>query len=434
MSEKKKYPYVMTKDPEYYAKKYYVKNIPLPGRGFYKKIVLPTIKDYERCREPEYYQEILKMCIKCGTCRYVYRDWDRICPSGEYGGFETYYLGGKNQLLRGLLRGEIKLTDSLVKRFYHCTLCGACQVQCQIAEIHNNALEWLESFRELAVEKGFGPMPRQKAFGEHITKEHNPYMESHAHRLDWLPVPKKKLPKKADTVFFVGCTSSYRQTNIAKATFEILKKLGQNFTVLEDEWCCGSPPQRTGQRKIGEESAQHNLEEIKKTGAKTVVTSCAGCYRMLKDDWKNRYGLKYGFKVVHTPALLVDLIKKGQLKLKKKVEMKVTYHDPCHIGRHMGVYEEPRELLQSIPGVELVEMPRNRENSWCCGYGGGVKADFPDLSLFATEERLKEAKTTGAEAITSACPFCYRSFLDGIEKSYPEYKVYDVVELVRMAM
>ena len=435
MAEKKKYPYVMTKDYEYYTKKYYVRDIPLPGRGFYKKtlVSVPEFKEHERYREPEHYLEILRECIKCGTCRYVYRDWSRICPSGEYGGFETYYLGGKNLLLRGLLRGEIKPTPSLIKRFYHCTLCGACQVQCQIAEIHNNALEWLEGFREMAVNKGWGPMPRQKMFGEHIVKEHNPYMELHKDRLNWLP-SSSSLPEKADIVFFVGCTSTYRQTNIAKATVEILQGLGINFTVMKDEWCCGSPAQRTGQRKIAEDCAHHNLEEIKKIGATTVVTSCAGCYRMFKEDYVERYGLEHGLEIVHTPNMLLNLVKKGKLKFTKELKMKVTYHDPCHTGRHMGIYNEPRELLRSIPGIELVEMPRNRENAWCCGHGGGVRADFPDLALFAASERLKEAKATGAEAITSTCPFCYRSFLDGIKETYPEYKVYDVVELVRMAM
>jgi heterodisulfide reductase subunit D len=295
-------------------------------------------------------------------------------------------------------------------------------------------MDWLEAAREEAVKLGYGPMPKAKKFGEWIASEHNPYIEPHDERLNWLPVPLTKLPEKAEVIYFTGCTSSYRQKNIAKSTFNVLMNAGVDFTVLRDEWCCGSPAQRTGQRKIGEEAAKHNVEAIHKAEASIVITSCAGCYRMMKEDYLKRYGIQLDLAVIHSSVYMLELVKKGELKLEKEVPIKLTYHDPCHLGRHMGVYEEPRELLKAIPGVELIEMPRNRQWAWCCGSGAGVKADFPELADYASAERIREAMDAGADVITSTCPFCYRGLKDGAESISSSIKVYDVIELIEKSM
>jgi heterodisulfide reductase subunit D len=202
----------------------------------------------------------------------------------------------------------------------------------------------------------------------------------------------------------------------------------------QDEWCCGSPLQRTGQVDKAIKVAKHNLEAIKKSGAKKVITSCSGCYKMIGGDYEELYGLKGDFEIMQMSQFLLDLIKKGELKLTKPVNKKVTYHDPCHLGRHMGVYETPRELLQSIPGVELVEMPRNREYAWCCGAGGGVRAGYPEITMFASTDRIKEAEDTGAQAVTSACPFCWRGLHDAIEENNSKMELYDIVELVEKSI
>jgi heterodisulfide reductase subunit D len=405
----------------------------MPGRGIYEKITITSKKQRKHDSSIEEYDDLLRQCVTCGSCRYVQQEWSRCCPSGEFGKFETYYLGGKNQLIRGLRRGEIGWEKSVVSRLFMCMLCGACQVNCQVPEIHHYAIDWLEAAREEAVKLGFGPMPKSLRFGEWIAKEHNPYIEPNGERQKWLPAAGQ-LPEKADVLYFVGCTASYRQQNIAKATVEVLRNANVDFTIMKDEWCCGSPVQRTGQRKIAEEAARHNVESIAKTGATKIVTSCSGCYRTIKQDYPARYNLDLDLEVVHSSIYTLDLIKKGALKLENKISNKVTYHDPCHLGRHMGIYEQPRELLTMIPGVQLVEMPRNRQWAWCCGSGAGVKADFPDLASFASTERLKEARSTGAEIVTSACPFCYRGLKDGIEKEWKDLQVYDVIELVAKSM
>jgi heterodisulfide reductase subunit D len=179
---------------------------------------------------------------------------------------------------------------------------------------------------------------------------------------------------------------------------------------------------------------EHNIEAIEKSGANRVISSCSGCYKMIGEDYKKLYDMNYGFDVVQSTQFLLDLVNKGELELTKPVNLKVTYHDPCHLGRHMGVYEPPRELLQSIPGIELVEMPRNREYAWCCGAGGGVRAAYPEITIFASTDRIEEAENTGAEALTSACPFCWRGLHDSIEKNNSKLQLYDIIELVEKAI
>ncbi|MHA1606346.1 MAG: (Fe-S)-binding protein [Candidatus Freyarchaeota archaeon] len=401
----------------------------LPGKGITHKLSVPEQKTLSRFEDLKYYSDLFYLCGKCGTCRYVFQDayWMRTCPSGELRKFESYYLGGKNLLLWGLSTGKLKWSESLAEIFFHCTLCGNCVQQCQIPEIHHYALEWLQAVREEAVKNGYG-MPKHLQFGRYVEEKHNPYGEPHEERVSWLK--NEKLPEKAEVVYFVGCTSSYRRRNIAEATWAILKAANVDVTIASDEWCCGSPLVWTGQADIARKCAEHNINEIEKTGAEKVVTSCAGCYRMLKEVYREKFKLDYGFEVIHSPAYALELIEEGLIKLNGGEPLKVTYHDPCHIGRHMGVYEEPRRLIEKIPGVELVEMPRNRWNAWCCGAGAGVRSAFPELSSFAANERIREAEGTEAQMLTSACPFCNRNLDDAAKASGSRLKVVDLMELL----
>ncbi|MDH5663693.1 MAG: (Fe-S)-binding protein, partial [Candidatus Bathyarchaeota archaeon] len=174
--------------------------------------------------------------------------------------------------------------------------------------------------------------------------------------------------------------------------------------------------------------------ELEKTGASTVVTSCPGCHKMLNEEYKKRYKLNLEAEIVHSSTFFNNLLKKGVLKFRNNIGKAITYHDPCHLGRYSGIYEDPRDLLQNMPGVKVIEMPRNKQNAWCCGGGGGVRAGFPGLSSFAASERVKEAKETGAEAIVSSCPFCYINLSDAIEQYNEKMEVYDVVDLINMSI
>ncbi len=405
----------------------------LPGKGITKITTVPNQQELERNKELEYYKDIFYQCGKCGTCRTAYHEngWPRICPSGEFGKFEAYYLGGKNLLTWAISTDQLKWTENLAKIFYKCSVCLACTQQCQIPEIHHYAGEWLMAMREEAVRQGYGPMPEQVKYTEHVMKENNPYMEKHKDRTNWLP-SYIKLSPNAKLAYFIGCTTSYREQEVAIATSEILNSLDIEFRILDDERCCGSPVYMTGQTDKAKAIAEENIKIFKEAGIEKIITSCAGCYRTLKDTYPNKYGLDHGIEIFHLPEFLLDKMKNGELKFNKSLNMKITYHDPCHIGRHMGIYEPPREVLKDIPGIELIEMNRNRQNAWCCGSGGGVRSAFKNLSAFAADERILEAKETKAEAIVSCCPFCLNQFKTNIKNN--EIMAFDLSELVRKAL
>jgi len=387
----------------------------------------------DRHKGIEHYKDIVYQCGKCGTCRTVFQDvnWARVCPSGEFGQFEAYYLGGKNLLTWGLMSNKLKWTDNLARIFYECSLCLACTQQCQIPELHTYAGEWLMAMREEAVRAGYGPMPEQKQYTEFVEDLHNPYGEKHESRQDWFPSDAFQ-SSNAKLAYFVGCTSSYREKDVAIATVEILNSLNVEFKILNDERCCGSPVYMTGQTEKAKQIAKINVNLFKDAGIEQLITSCAGCYRTLKEIYFNKFGLDHGIKVYHLPEFLLKRIKAGDLNFNNEVNMKITYHDPCHIGRHMGIYKAPRAVLEKIPGIELVEMPRNKHNAWCCGSGGGVRSAFKDLSAFAAYERIEEAKETRAEAIVSCCPFCLNQFKTNIKDN--DIKALDLSEIVKKAI
>ncbi|MFX1376139.1 MAG: (Fe-S)-binding protein [Promethearchaeota archaeon] len=405
----------------------------ISGQGISKARLAYENHDLKRHQNLKHYKDVLYQCGKCGTCRTVYKDayWSHVCPSGEFGKFEAYYLGGKNLLAWAITTDKLKWNENLAKIFYQCSICMACVQQCQIPEIHTYAGEWLMSMREEAVKLGYGPMPEQTRYTEHIMIEKNPYMEKKDDRLNWLPSHIKQSPD-ANLAYFVGCTSSYREKNVAIATAEILNSLNIDFKLLEKENCCGSPVYITGQVEKAIELAEMNVRTFKENGIETIITSCAGCYRALKDIYPNKFNIDHGIEIKHLSEFMRKELRDREDVFRNQINMKITYHDPCHLGRHMGIYRAPREVLQKIPGIELVEMTRNRHNAWCCGSGGGVRSAFKDLSSFAANERIEEAKHTKAEAIVSSCPFCLNQFKSNIKDD--TIQVYDISELIKKAI
>ena len=194
-------------------------------------------------------------------------------------------------------------------------------------------------------------------------------------------------------LYFRGCTAREKQTDIAKATERLLEIAGVDFHTLDDEKCCGSVLLRTGFTDEAAEQIKKNTEILKD---KKIITSCAGCYKTLKDDYE-------GLDVIHISQLLDELIKEGKLKLSKS-DLEVTYHDSCHLGRHSNVFDEPRNVINSI--ANLVEMENNHENSLCCGAGGGVKSAYPEIASQMAQSRIAQAKETGCKTLVTPCPFC----------------------------
>jgi heterodisulfide reductase subunit D len=363
-------------------------------------------------------------CIKCSTCKYGYKNYERSCPSGEHFLFESYWASGRIRTIRGLLLGDLEWSKDLIDPIFACTTCGACSDSCQ-APHADYIVDMIEALRELAVQH-VGPANNQELLLSRCNEHFNPYGEENS--TNEVLKTKYNLPDKAEWIYFIGCTSNYRQQSLRDATLRFLKKAEINFTLI-DEHCCTSPLIRTGQLSIVNEYMNYNIAEIKKTGAKKVITSCAGCYRTLKKDFE-KYGAKHDFEVYHSLEIVEKLLDEKKIEFKSEFNHTVTYHDPCHLGRHMGIYELPRNIYKQIPGLKLVEMKRNRNFAWCCGAGGGVKIGYPDWAVDISKERLEEAKQTGASIITSTCPFCKTNLRDASDKYNFDFQVLDLMEIL----
>lgn len=227
-------------------------------------------------------------------------------------------------------------------------------------------------------------------------------------------------------LYFRGCTARERDSGIAESTEYILDKAGVDYHVLDNEECCGSVLLRCGFREDATELMYENLKYLEDEDL--ILTSCAGCYKTLIDDYKNILGVD--LNVVHISQLLKELIDEGKLEVNDNFNgLNVTYHDPCHLGRAENVFEEPRYVIGKY--ANLVEMKNNRENALCCGSGGGVKSAFPEISNDIAKNRLNQAKDTGSGILLSSCPFCK---LNLSSNSDDDIKVLDLSEFVAKAL
>lgn len=377
-------------------------------------------------------KEWLHYCGRCNSCKFIYRDYRTSCPAYEKFFFDSYTSSGKIWIALDLYQGKYDWSPSIVEKVFSCTLCGNCTIQCQ-QEAGKHALDIFEALREEAVERGLGPLDAHKTFLENINKVDNPYGDPKDDRFKG--VPEEYFNDDAEVIFFVGCTSAYREKELFNSVIPILKKLEVSFTLLREEVCCGSPLITTGQFKAAKRLAEHNVNLINQKKGNIVIASCAGCLRTLKSQYERKYGLKIEKKVLHLSEFLARELKtlkklfKANPKNKKLVEI-ATYHDPCHIGRHIGIYEEPRKVLSSIPGINFVEIGRNRDNAWCCGAGAGVKSGLKEWAVEISEERIKEADETGAKYLISTCPFCERNLKDAVKKLNSSIEVIDLCQLI----
>jgi Fe-S oxidoreductase len=373
------------------------------------------------------WKSIVHRCFRCGYCKFTTDYSDFNCPSYKKYRFETFSTGGRMWTIYGLISGEIPWNEQVANVLYACSTCGNCMENCRFDRFKDFLVDFIEAARKEANIQGYCP-EKQKALLDRIENNEmcNPYGEINSDNK--VLKEEYELPDKAEWIYFIGCTSNYRQKELRDATLRFLKKANINFTLI-DEHCCCSPIIRTGQTDCVQDFVDYNLMKIRDVGAKKVITSCAGCYRTMKSDW-TKYDDSIDIEIFHTIDLLNMLLKEDKIKFNNEFNQKITYHDPCHLGRHMKIYESPREVLTSIPGIELIEMERNRENAWCCGAGGGVKIGYPEWSIEISKERLEEAKKTNASIISSACPFCRTNLNDANLKHEMGFEILDIIEII----
>jgi Fe-S oxidoreductase len=418
----------------------------------------------------EQYKEDMGMCCRCSACKFIPLQkvkgpgFSYVCPSVSRYNFHAYSGGGRVNIGAAALKTGMNYSDKILDVVYNCQMCGGCDISCKYA-MDMEVLEPIYEFRKQAITDGKTNPALEKVIAN--LKKTGYMVPATVKRGAWakgLDI-KDANKEKVEVLYFVGCQTSFNQDmwKVAKATAKILQKAGVDFGIMGDaEICCGSRAMQMGYEDAFLAEAKKNIAAIKKTGAKTIVTGCADCYQALKVLYE-RFDLKPGFEVIHVTEYIDRLIKSGKLKLKKKVDMSVTYHDPCRLGRlgepwvkwngkripgdrfvfepqkpyrrgAKGVYEPPRDVIKAIPGIRFTEMTRIKEYAWCCGAGGGVSESNPEFATWTGQQRIDEAVSTGAEAMVTACAWCEKTFNDAAKASGSSLKIYDIVELVEKAI
>lgn len=357
--------------------------------------------------------DAVKFCYQCGKC-------DTVCPWNKVTTFSM------RKLIREATFGipEIDLEET-----WRCTTCGKCPQECprDVRQIDD-----VVALRRLGTMYGISPAflkPVRSAVAS-LAAEGNPLVAERAKRADWTEgLGVKPFTEKMDILYFPCCYISYDQRlkEIARATARILQKAGVEFGILGTrENCCGESIRKTGNEETFKKLARENSKTFIENGVTKILVSSPHCYHTFKNEYSE---FKVNFEIVHISQYLHELLNEGKLQISKEYGKKVMYHDPCYLGRHNGIFEEPREILKKLPGLELSELAESRQNSLCCGMGGGrVWIDTKMAERFSNL-RVKEAVESGAEVLVSACPYC----VDALEESRSGLNYEDVIQVKDIA-
>jgi len=357
--------------------------------------------------------EKLKTCFQCGTC-------SGSCPWAPVNGFS----------IRALIRLSQFGLEGIENYMWECSNCRQCEVRCpQGVEIINI----VKAARTVYSQGGLLPAPLRNVVGS-LTSKGNPWGGEQEARYDWMkdqPVPDYTPDK--EMLYFTCCTYAYdpRNRQVVRATVEVLNKAGISWGTLKSgEVCCGEAVGKMGDLDLFENLKSTNQKLFEENQVKNIITGSPHCYYTFTNEYPG------GYQVKHISQVLAEAIKSGALKLSKEIGKKVTYHDPCYLGRHSEIYDEPREVIQAVPGVEFIEMERSRENALCCGGGGGkIWMEVPAGERLS-DFRVQEALDIGAEILVVACPYCLTNFEDSRKTLNAEDKIQimDLVELVKNAI
>lgn len=362
-------------------------------------------------------EDSFKFCYQCGLC-------DTVCPWNRVRTFS----------MRRIIReATFGLTEIESEDIWRCTTCGRCPQQCPrgVRQIESGVI-----LRRIANEYGIFPHAVRpvRTASSGLVAQGNPFGEPREKRAQWADgLPVKTFEEGAEILYFPGCYFSYdpRLKRAARATAEILSRAGVDFGILgPEESCCGESIRKAGDEELFKRLARENIKAFIEHGVKRILVSSPHCYHTFKNEYTE---FRVNFEVVHISQYLLELMEEGRIRLAGGFNRKVTYHDPCYLGRHNGLFEEPREVLRRVPSLELVEMPESRQDALCCGGGGGrIWMETPKGERFS-DLRLDQAKALGAEVLVTSCPYCITNFEDSRagredEEGVPE--VWEISEVV----
>lgn len=372
--------------------------------------------------------EAFKRCFQCGLC-------DSVCPWNRVRDFS----------MRKIVRqATFGMTEIESEDIWRCTTCGRCPQRCprDVQQIQSGV-----ALRRIATEYGVFPTAVKpiRTISASLIGEGNPLSEERKNRAKWTEgLSVKTFNEEMEILYFPGCYLSYdpRLKKVAKATVKVLQAAGVDFGILgTKENCCGESIRKTGDEELFKRLARENIKNFIDNGVKKILVSSPHCYHTFKNEYPE---FMVDFEVIHITQFIFNLIKEGRLQIKEEYARKVTYHDPCYLGRHNGIYNEPRGVLQSVPGLELSEMPDAFQDSLCCGGGGGrIWMETPMEERF-TNIRLEQALGLEAEVLVTACPYCITNFEDsrlamadskGIDVEESEFiEIKDITEIIQEAI
>ena len=422
---------------------------------FFKKINRGAVKpprwdetDIERLDEAgvsTFYDLTWKQILDLFTCTECGRCTDH-CPVNAVGrplspkmismklrdfGYENNALFMKEKLKKGVIPGDIIEDDA----FWSCTTCGACEEECPVFIEHIDKLVELRR-RRVLMESTFPPEIEQVY--RHMEIYGDAWGEGSVKRDDWagsLSVKTVQSDPDIDILYWVGCAGAFddRSRQTVTSFINVMQKAGVNFGVLgTEEHCCGDYARRTGNEYLFQVLAKKNIETLHKYNVRRVVATCPHGYNTLKNEYPQFGGY---FEVIHAAELILDLIDKGRISFSKELNRTVTYHDPCYLGRHNGIYDIPRRILERIPGITLVELEKSRDRSFCCGAGGG-HFWMATSGQRVNDVRADQLLATSPEMIATGCPYCLIMLEDGLESKEKkgQVPVKDILEIVSEAM
>jgi Fe-S oxidoreductase len=347
----------------------------------------------------ERYREDIETCFgtSCNFC-------ERACPVYQIQKRKTLTARGRNRTILGILYNKLQPSTAMAETSYQCAMCGACERWCALPDTTITS-----TFREYLINKGF-ENDFHKSNYENIKQYGNPYGDEN--KSAWMEGLQTN--EESSTLYFAGCTQSLKSQEVLQLT---IKLLGTNVKIMQNEPCCGCYLIKTGYTSMQMQLWEQFLDYVEKNMINEIITTCPGCYSTIKDSLE-KSGVGSKVHVVHATEKIAERLEEFIHKRNdnERLFAKVTYHDPCHLGRLGGIFEAPRRILRCLC-EEVVEMEHNRYDSHCCGAGGGLMASFRNLSEDIGKKRIEEAKKTGAEILATACPFCELQFksLGGIE-------------------
>ena len=417
------------------------------------------------------FQLEMETCCRCSACKFIPfekvtgYDHVNVCPSITRYNFHAYSGGGRLGIGVALLEKEIDFSDKLLEILYNCQMCGACDVSCKYA-MDMEVLAPIHAIRKECVDTGHTLAVFDSIISE-FEKQGSMIPGAVSQRGDWAEgfALKDYTREPVEVIFHVGCRTAFDKDRwqSARAIVNLLQKAGIDVGIAgNEEACCGGRADQLGYEGPARVRAERNMARIRQSGAHTLITGCAECYHAFGVLY-DQFGLKGNLKVFHASQYLSGLIAEGRISPKHDIDLRVTYHDPCYLGRlgepyiqwegrqrpgHIrlfdppkefrrgsyGVYDPPRSVINSIRGIRLKEMARIKEYAWCCGAGGGVRQYNPEFALWTAAQRIHEAEETGAEVIVTACPGCAHVLSEAIRNEGGTLKTIDLAELLEQAV